>query len=84
MINKEKRSKALSEVKPVQGYAMQRMSGGGGSFWNLSVFLTKCVEKFPDLMLSINLEYFLRKNEIQDSIIIQSSRNQTVTGDDGF
>ena len=56
----------------------------GGSFWNLSVFLTKCVEKFPDLMLSINLEYFLTKNEVQDSIIIQSSRNQTVTGDDGF
>ena len=56
VINKEKRSKALSEVKPVQGCAMQRM-GGGRFFWNLSVFLTKCVEKFPDLMLSINLEY---------------------------
>ena len=68
MINQEKRSKALSEVKPVQGCAMQSM--WGGSFWNLSVFLTKCVKKFPDLMLSINLEYFLTKNEIQNSIII--------------
>ena len=27
VINKEKRSKALSEVKPVQGCAMQRMGG---------------------------------------------------------
>ena len=43
MINREKRSKALSEAKPVQGYPMQRM--WDGFFWNLSVILTKCVNK---------------------------------------
>ena len=43
MINREKRSKALSEVKPVEGYAMQRM--WERFFLNLSVFLTKFVDK---------------------------------------
>ena len=32
-----------SEAKPVQEYAMQRM--WGRFFWNLPVFLTKCVDK---------------------------------------
>ena len=35
-------------------------------------------------MLSVNLEYFIIKNEMHDSINIQSRRNQTFTGDDGF
>ena len=84
-----KKSKALIEKKPVQGCATQRMWGGGvGFFWNLSVFLTKCVDKIsrPNL-LSINLEYFStkkKKNERHNSIIIQSPRNQTVNGNDGF
>ena len=42
--------------------------------------------KFPDpmLSLSVNLEYFIIKNEMQNSINIQSRRNQTFTDDDGF
>ena len=35
-------------------------------------------------MLSVNLEYFVIKNEMQNSINIKSHRNQTFTGDDGF
>ena len=35
-------------------------------------------------MLPVNLEYFVIKNEMQNPINIQSRRNQTVTGDDGF
>ena len=40
--------------------------------------------KFPDPMLLVNLEYFIIKNEMQNSINIQSRGNQTFTGDDGF
>ena len=40
--------------------------------------------KFPDPMLLVNLEYFIIKSEMQNSINIQSRRNQTVTGDDDF
>ena len=84
MINREKRSKALSEVKPVQGYAMQRM--WGRFFWNLSVFLTKCVDKIsrPNVVNKFGVFFDKKKNEIHNSIIIQSPRNQTVNGDDGF
>ena len=35
-------------------------------------------------MFSVKMEYFVIKNEMQNSINIQSRRNQTVTGDDGF
>ena len=35
-------------------------------------------------MLSLNLEYFIIKNEMQNSINIQCRRNQTFTDDDGF
>ena len=35
-------------------------------------------------MLSVNLEYFIIKNEIQNSINIQSRKNQTFTDNDGF
>ena len=35
-------------------------------------------------MLSVNLEYFIIKNEIQNPINVQSRRNQTFTGDDDF
>ena len=34
-------------------------------------------------MFSVNLEYFT-ENEMQNSINIQSGRNQTFTNDDGF
>ena len=34
--------------------------------------------------LEVNLEYFIIKNKMQNSINIQSHRNQTFTGDDGF
>ena len=53
-------------------------------FWNLSVFRQNASVKFPDLMLSVNLEYFGIKNEMQNSVNIQSCRNQTVTGDGDF
>ena len=54
--------------------------GGGVCYtgiWNLSV-------KFPNLMLLVNLKYFVMENDMQDSINIQSRRNQNVTSDDGF
>ena len=46
--------------------------------------LTKYVGEisWPDVL--VNLEYFIIKNEMQNSINIQSPRNQTFTGDDGF
>ena len=53
-------------------------------FCNLSVFWQNVLVKFPDLMLSVNLEYFIIKDEMQNSINIQSRRNQTFTGDGGF
>ena len=34
-------------------------------------------------MLSVNLEYFIIKNEMQNSINIQSRRNQAFTGENG-
>ena len=63
--------------------------GGGGCntpplFWNLSVFWQNVSVKFPEPMLSVNLEYFIIKNDMHNSINIQSRRNQTFTGDDGF
>ena len=53
-------------------------------FWNLSVFLQNESVKVPDPILSVNLEYFIIKNEIQTSFNIQSRRNQTFTNDDSF
>ena len=82
VINREKRSQALIEVKPVQGYTMQRM--WGRFFWNLPVFLTKCVNEISRPKVVNKFGVFSIKNEIQNSIIILSPRNQTVTGDDGF
>ena len=35
-------------------------------------------------MMSVNLEYFIVKHEIQNSINIPGRRNQTFTGDNGF
>ena len=35
-------------------------------------------------MLSVNLEYFIIKNEIQNPINVQSRRNQAFTSDDDF
>ena len=35
-------------------------------------------------MLSVNLEHFIIKNEMQNSIDIQSRRNKTFTGAEGF
>ena len=61
--------------------------GGGGCYtgiWNLSVFDKNLSVKFPDLMLLVNLKYFVMKNDMQDSINTQSRRNQTVTSADGF
>ena len=52
-------------------------------FWNLSVFWQNVLVKFPDPMLSVNLEYIMIKNKIQNSINIQCRRNQTFTGNDG-
>ena len=52
-------------------------------FWNLSVFWQNVLVKFPDPMLSVNLEYVMIKNKIQNSINIQCRRNQTFTGNDG-
>ena len=48
--------------------------------------LTKCVGKifWSDPMLSVNWEYFIIKNEMQNSINIQSRRNQTFADDDDF
>ena len=72
-----------------QGRAERGVCGGGGCntpyfFWNLSVFWQNKSVKFPEPMLSVTLEYFIIKNEMQNSINIQSRRNQTFTGDDGF
>ena len=53
-------------------------------FRNLSVFWQNVSVKFLDVMLPVNLEYFVIKNEMQSSVNIQSRRNQTVTGHDGF
>ena len=84
MINREERSKALIEVKPVQGCATERM--WGGFFWNLLVFLTKCVDKIsrPNVVNKFGVFFNKKRNEIHNSIIIQSPRNQAVKGDDGF
>ena len=53
-------------------------------FWNLLVFWQNVLVNFPDPMLSVNLEYFIIKNEIQNFINIQSRRNQTFTGMTAF
>ena len=45
-------------------------------FWNLSVLWQN--------VLSVSLKYFIIKNEMQNSLIIHSCRNQIITGDDGF
>ena len=37
-----------------------------------------------DPILSVNLEYFIIKNKMQNSINIQSNRNQTFIGNGGF
>ena len=56
--------------------------GGGGCntlllhtlFWNMLVFWQNVSVEFPDPMLSVNLEYFIIKIEMQNSINIQSRR----------
>ena len=48
-------------------------------FWNLSVLWQDVLVKFTDPMLSVNLEYIMIKNKIQNSINIQCRRNQTFT-----
>ena len=81
-----------SDVTYQQRRAEWLCGGGGGCytrlppslFWNLLVFWQNVLVKFPDPMLSVNLEYFIIKNEMQNFINIQSRRNQTFTGDDGF
>ena len=52
--------------------------------WSFSEFWQNMSVKFPDPILSVNLEYFIIKNEMQNSINVQSLRNQTFTGDDGI
>ena len=71
-----------------------RAGGGGGRsgcrfkpppFWNTSIFWQNVSVKFEDPMLPVSLEYFIiKKNEMENSFNIQSHRNQTFTGDDGF
>ena len=75
-INKKMVSKVTNEVKMV-------LPPRPTFFKNLSVFWQNMLVKF-DPMLSVNLEYFIIKNEMQNSINIQSCRNQTFTGDDDF
>ena len=68
--------------------------GGGSStippplahtpFLNLSLFWQNVSVKVPEPMLSVNLEYFIIKNEIQNSLNIQSRRNQIFINDDSF
>ena len=53
-------------------------------FWDLSVFWQNVLVNFPDPMLSVNLEYIIIKNKMQNSINIQCRRNQTFIGNDGF
>ena len=53
-------------------------------FWNLLVFWQNMSAKFSLPILSVNLEYFIIRNKIQNSINIQSRRNQTFTVNDGF
>ena len=50
----------------------------------LSVFQQNDPVKLIDPMLLVNLEYFIIKNEMQNSINIQSHRNQTFTDNDVF
>ena len=50
-------------------------------FWNLLVFWQNVSLKFSDPLLSVNLECFIIKNEMQNSISIQSRKDQTFTGD---
>ena len=60
-------------------------SGGGGvtplPFLKFVGILTKCVDKisWPNVF-----EYFIIKNETQNSISIQSGRNQTFNDDGSF
>ena len=69
-----------------------RRGGGEGcntpppTFLESVGILTKCVGKifWSDPMLSVNWEYFIIKNEMQNSINIESRRNQTFTDDDDF
>ena len=51
---------------------------------NLSVFWQNVLVEYPNPMLLVNLEYFIIKKEMQNSINIQSRRNRTFTNDDGF
>ena len=50
-------------------------------FWNLLVFWQNVSLKFSAPLLSVNLECFIIKNEMQNSISIQSRKDQTFTGD---
>ena len=60
-------------------------SGGGGvtplTFLKFVGILTKCVGKISWLNV---FEYFIMKNETQNSISIQSGRNQTFNDDGSF
>ena len=68
MINREKRSKALSEVKPVEGYPMW-----GKFFLNLSVFLTKCVDKISRPNVVNKFGVFFDKKKMKYTILSLSS-----------
>ena len=54
------------------------------TFFKFVGILQNVSVKFPDPMLSVNLEYFIIKNEMQNSINIQSRKNQTFTSDNGY
>ena len=61
-----------------------RFKGVSNKGWNLSLFWQNVSVKVPEPMLSVNLEYFIIKNEIQNSLNIQSRRNQIFINDDSF
>ena len=61
-----------------------RFKGVSNKDWNLSLFWQNVSVKVPEPMLSVNLEYFIIKNEIQNSLNIQSRRNQIFINDDSF
>ena len=73
-------TRKLLTLNQEQGRAEREVWGG----WNLLLYLTKCVGKISRLNVVGKFGVLCDKNEIQNSINIQSRRNQTVTGDDGF
>ena len=51
---------------------------GASSGSNLSLFFQNVSVECPDPMLLVNLEYFIVKNEMQNSINIRPRRNRTL------